>query len=365
MATILTEEIVTKPISLKIGCNFDLDLLSGLHALNEKYPDLPWQIKELYGSLANVNPIGTARPGFRLQGGDEQFLAKYVAHAAFAGMGINYTLNVSMVDPRELKAKEAEIVTFLDFLSKIGIVRVTVAHPLVAKIVNDNSTLPIELSTIMQIRHPRQLAQLKERIPAIQKLCLDVFANRDAMLLFSLHEEATELGITLEAIANEFCVYECPDRNQCYDLHALNLTQDETKLFGHYPMGNCIRERLINPIEWLYARFILPQWMEHYYSKFNISSFKITGRTHPTSYILKVAEAYMSGYYGGNLLELWADVANIGRLEAEYQSPRIVLTVSKMRQDFLDFYFNPRPYSKRMESAYLTEVLRACRDAVS
>lgn len=351
---------MTKQISLKIGCNFDLALLPGLAALNEKYPDAPWRINELYGSLANVNPIGTARPAFRLQDGDADALARYASAAKAVGMGINYTLNVSMVDPRELKAKEAEIVTFLDFLVQIGIVRVTVAHPLVAKLVNDNSALPIELSTIMQIRHPRQLRQLKARTPGIQKLCLDVFANRNAMLLHSLKDEAKELDITLEAIANEFCVFECPDRNQCYDLHALNLTQDDTKLFGHYPMGNCIRERLVNPIEWLYARFILPQWMTKYYTTFNISSFKITGRTHPTAYILKVAEAYMCGTFTDNLLELWADVANIGRLETEYQAPRTMLDVSKIRADFLDFYFIPRPFSSEMEAAYLTGVLQAC-----
>lgn len=351
---------MTKPISLKIGCNFDLALLPGLAALNEQYPDAPWRINELYGSLANVNPIGTARPAFRLQDGDADDLARYASAAKAVGMGINYTLNVSMVDPRELKAKEVEIATFLDFLMQIGIVRVTVAHPLVAKLVNDNSSLPIELSTIMQIRHPRQLRQLKERVPGIQKLCIDVFANRDTMLLYSLRDEAQQLGISLEAIANEFCVYECPDRNQCYDLHALNLTKDDTKLFGHYPMGNCIRERLINPIEWLYARFILPQWMPAYYSTFDIRSFKITGRTHPTAYILKVADIYMSGEFTGNLLELWADVANIGRLEAEYQAPRTHLDVSKMRSDFLDFYFIPRPFSSKMEAAYLTEVLHAC-----
>lgn len=351
-------------ISLKIGCNFDLALLDGLAALNLKYPEQPWAIRELYGSLPSVNPIGTARPTFRLQDHDEQFLCDYVSKASRCLMGMNYTLNTSMVDPRQLHEKEPEIKRFLEFLQTIGVARVTVAHPLVAKIVHFNSSLPIELSTIMQIRHLRQLELLKARHPSITKLCIDVFANRNMPLLQDLALVARDLGITLEAIANEFCIYECPDRNPCYDLHALNLTQDETKLYGHYPMGNCIRERITSPIEWLYARFILPQWMALYYRKFDIASFKITGRTHPTPYILQVAEHYMRGRFEGNLLELWADVENIGRLESEYKSPRILLEASKLEGMF-DFYFsNSVLVTPSREHVYLKHLLQTCQQEV-
>jgi len=359
--------MITYPMSYKCGCNFDYDLLSGLGVLNAKYPEQQWRITELYGSLPSVNPIGTARPGFRLQDGDREFLAAYVEEANELGIGLNYTINTSSVDPRVLKEREAEIGGFLEYLGEIGVVRVTVAHPLVAQIVSSLSpSMPIELSTILQLRHPRQLELLRERCPSIQKICLDVFANRDAEKLAAFSEVGRALGLALEVIVNEFCIYECPDRNPCYDLHALDLSQDETRLFGRYPMGNCIRERIMSPIEWLWARFILPQWVRTYYEKFGITSFKITGRTHPTAYILRTAEAYMSGSFTGNLLELWADVENIGRLESEYRQPRTVLDMSKIEAvpgTFLDFYFSGLPVSYRRETSYLNRAFERCREA--
>jgi collagenase-like PrtC family protease len=351
------------PVSYKVGCNFDLALIDGLADLNVKYHDKAWQITELYGSLPSVNPIGTARPTFRLKDADEKYLALYVKTAQDCGIGLNYTINVSAVDPRVLKEHETEIKTFLDYLFDIGVARVTVAHPLVGQMVNDLcSRMPIELSTILQIRHPRQLEQLKERCPSIQKICLDVFMNRDQDKLGAFKDVARHLGITLEMIVNEFCIYECPDRNPCYDLHALNLTKEDVKLFNHYPMGNCIRERMTQPIEWLWARFILPQWVHDYYDKFNIQSFKITGRTHPTSYIMRVTEAYMSGQYDGNLVELWADVENIGKLEQDYHQPRTILNTQKIPANFLAFYFNYLPVTYTREKAYLTKVFQECRE---
>jgi hypothetical protein len=350
------------PISYKVGCNFDLELLDQLHELNVRYSlDQPWQITELYGSLPSVNPIGTARPSFRLKDDNEEFLAAFVAKALSYGFGMNYTINTSAVDPRELKAHEATIVKFLEFLKSIGVIRVTVAHPLVAQIVNDLCpTLPIELSTILQLRHPRQLEQLKRRCPSIEKICLDVFANRDGEKLAQFMMLSRSLGITLETIVNEFCVYECADRNQCYDLHALNLSKDEVKMYGHYPMGNCIRERVLKPIEWLWARFILPQWVRRYHMTFGISSFKITGRTHPTAYIARVTEAYMRGEYTGNLVELWADVENIGRLAAEYHQPRVLIDSGKLPANFLDFYFGGVVPTYQSEQAFMIRMHQLC-----
>jgi hypothetical protein len=359
--------MTTYPIRYKVGTNFDPNLLVGLGELNSKYGDRSWRITELYGSLPSVNPIGTARPGFRLQDGDRDFLRSYVKDALELGMGLNYTINTSSVDPRVLKERESEIAEFLEYLSEIGVVRVTVAHPLVAQLVYSLApSLPIELSTILQIRHPRQLELLKARCPSIQKICLDVFANRDREKLVEFYEIGHKLDLALEVIVNEFCIYECPDRNPCYDLHALDLTKDETKLFGRYPMGNCIRERIMSPIEWLWARFILPQWVRTYYEKFGITSFKITGRTHPTAYILRTVEAYMSGSFTGNLLELWADVENIGRLESEYRQPRIVLDMAKIEEAgsaFLDFYFGGLPVTYRRETSYLNRAFERCREA--
>jgi len=343
------------PVTLNVGTNFDRRLVDGLAHLNEKYAGGPRRVTETFGSLSAVNPIGTARPDFRLTPGSLDELQVYVAHSRAAGIALNYTLNTSVVDPRVLKAHEPEISDFLAALDDAGIARVIVAHPLVAQLIGTASRLPIELSTILQIRHVRQLEELVARVGPgrIDKLCLDVFANRNARLLRDLARTGRRLGVALEALTNEFCVYECPDRNACYDLHALNLSKVETALFGHYPMGNCIRTRITRPIEWLYARFILPQWMELYADRFGIRSFKVSGRTHPTAYILRVADAYMSGTFTGNLLELWADVENIGRLEDEYRAPRVHINTGALPHAFLWAYLDEPGMTYEQEQAHV------------
>jgi len=343
------------PVTLNVGTNFDRRLVDGLARLNEKYAGGPRRVTETFGSLSGVNPIGTARPDFRLTGGTLDDLRVYVTDSRAAGIELNYTLNTSVVDPRMLKAHEGEITDFLGALQDVGVRRVIVAHPLVAQVVAALSTLPIELSTILQIRHPRQLDELVTRIgpKRIDKLCLDVFANRNARLLSDLGRAGRRLGIALEALTNEFCVYECPDRNACYDIHALNLSKDETRLFGHYPMGHCIRARITQPIEWLHARFILPQWMGIYADQFGVRSFKVSGRTHPTSYILRVTESYLSGTYTGNLLQLWADVENIGRLEDEYHVPRVCLDTGALDERFLRAYLDAPGMTVEQEQAHV------------
>lgn len=331
--------VADNTLKLNVGTNFDPALLDGLVQLNERGGVA--RVTELFGSLPGVNPIGTARPAFRLRDGTLDTLREHVTTARAHGMTLNYTVNVSVVDPRMLHERDVLIRTFLDDLQDIGVGRVIVAHPLVAQVIAERApALPIELSTIMQIRHPRQLTLLKARCPSIDKLCLDVYANRNAVLLAELRDASRDLGIKLEALANEFCVYECPDRNACYDLHALDMTPDDVKLFGHYPMGQCIRTRIMDPREWLHARFILPQWMRFYADRYNVATFKVSGRTHPTAYILSVAAAYVAGLFDGNLLTLWADVENIGRAEAAYRAPRVHIDSGMLTEaEFLRPYF--------------------------
>lgn len=323
-------------LSFKVGCNFDRALLGGLAELNAVHGERR-RVVELFGSMPGVNPIGTARPDFRLKDGDVGSLASFVNDAASHGMKLNYTLNTPLADPRKLDEGRREIAVFFNRLEEMGVARITVANPLVARIVQEMCDVPIELSTIMQLRDPWQLEELKERCPSIDKLCMDVFANRDFAKIRSFVEKGDEIGVAIEVLVNEFCIHECVDRRPCYDIHAMNLSDDERRLWNNYPMGNCISKRIREPVEWLRARFVLPQWIDTY-AAMGVSSFKVSGRTHPTSYILWVTDKYLAGYYGGNLLALWANVENIGRPEDAYKGPRVHIKTNAVPIDFLEWY---------------------------
>ena len=63
---------------------------------------------------------------------------------------------------------------------------------------------------------------------------------------------------------------------------------------SNYPFDLCTQKRAENPILWIKAPFILPEWLKLYNEQFGITSFKITGRTHPINSILKTIEMYLS-----------------------------------------------------------------------
>jgi len=188
------------------------------------------------------------------------------------------------------------------------------------------------------VKHPRQLYDLKEMAPNINKVCADVYTNRNGALLRELTKHAKKLNIQFELLANEFCIDQCAVRDQCYHAHVVNKTIDDTKKFGAWPMGYCIGHREQDPAEWLYANFILPQHMKIYQDIFDIDSFKITGRTAPTKYLSWIIEQYMNKNFDGNLLELWQDVKNISRVEKgieDFIPPKYEIKTNPLDINFL------------------------------
>lgn len=345
-------------IKLNVGCNFDPGLLDVLSQLNAEFEDV--QIGELYGSVNGLSPVMSARPAFRLPTVAEGDFRAYALRALAMGMPIAYTINVSYVDQRQLFKEQDALRDFAIFLQDCGVHRAIVAHPLVAEVL-EGTGLRLRLSTILQYRHPRQLEQIKARCPSVDSICFDVFINRDKTILGEMSAACKELGVEAEVLANEFCIYECPDRNQCYDTHAQDLDRNEVRIFKGYPMGRCIGERIRKPIEWLWARSVLPQHMQFYAERFGIKSFKVTGRTHPTSYIARVARVYMSKHFAGNLLELWADVENIGKEQDQYREPRYTLDAGEFADGLLDFYFGGAQPTAAEEQAFLERKMGVCR----
>lgn len=347
----MTDEI--KP-QFMVGSNWDPELLGGLSEMNTQFSDTG-RVVELFGSLSNLNPFGTARPAFRIQEGTEESMRSFAARAKQYGIWLNYTANVSMIDPRVMNARRDEIRTFLALLTELGFRRITIAHPLVGEIVAQNSDLPVELSTILQVRDIRQLRLLKERIPTVDKICLDVFKNRDFPWLDDFRGECDRLGITPELLVNEFCIHNCIDRNSCYDIHSLNMTKEETALFARYPMGRCIRLRYSNPVEWIRARFVLPQDLA-LYQRHGYNHFKISGRTHPTPYILRATRAYMAGFFTGNMLDLWGQLESIYS-EKFHAKKTIVVSRDGLVPDFLGPWERNELKTDDDEIAYCEKVL--------
>lgn len=298
-------------VNLDIGCDFSVEHVETIIALN-KLENAKHRIDSVYGSPGAANPFGSVRP-LRREHTEENFF-KHVYLLNEAGIRANITLN-SLVPCRSRKVE----CNIFDNTMTAGLLQVylkgmegynvalIVSHPGLLDWLHAWKgwayPLPITISTIMNVHRLSQMEYIKQRWPLVTKICPALWKNRDFPWL-----KAANKIILLELLANEFCSIggiECEGlyRQTCYMAQSLGIK-------NWNPMDVCIAERKKHPEAWLMARFILPQWLDKYKKKTGVEHFKITGRTHPASFIKDVGTKYVMGMAEGNLLSLW------GQLEA-------------------------------------------------
>jgi len=172
--------------------------------------------------------------------------------------------------------------------------------------------IPIEISTISNIQEPNQIRILLDEGVNIKRICLPVSMNRSKDYLFSICCFCAEKKIEVELIANEFCYLNKANceglfRKSCYDMSS-HAEGDDTST--KYPQEICTRLRESDPVNWLRAKWIIPEMMKMY-NRFGINHFKLTGRTHPSEFLMKIIPWYMNQKSEGHLLELWPHLQTI------------------------------------------------------
>ena len=298
-------------VNLDIGCDFSREHVETIIALN-KLDGAKHKITSVYGSPGSANPFGSVRPLRREDNATPEDFLVEVRKLNNAGISINLALNSLL--PAERRNVDHNIfdsvfarntlINFIDGLED-NIGTFIIAHPGVLDILRECYELPpnVIISTIMNVHRLSQLQYIKDRWPFVTKVCPALWKNRDFAWL-----SAANKIIPLELIVNEFCSIggiECEGlyRQTCYMAQSLGIK-------NWNPMSVCIEERKKHPEAWLMARFILPQWLNIYKATTGVEHFKITGRTHPASFIKYVGTKYVMGHAEGNLLRLW------GQLEA-------------------------------------------------
>ncbi|HUD20871.1 MAG TPA: hypothetical protein VMQ44_02280 [Candidatus Saccharimonadales bacterium] len=271
-------------IRLNIGNTWDEALLHGVPRILEEFGGNVI-VAELYGSVAG-DPIGSARPDFRLPAKTSRELELFISNAHDAGLQINYTANLSCIgDIAGFMERLPSIRRYLVYLESLGVDRITVAHPLLMDAVSNETAMPIEISTICGVETLSEISVYTKSF-RVDKICMDIYRNRDVGFLRDSQAVAASASADVELIVNEFCTTfgsPCIYRRGCFDLHAHGGNRD--KLAGNYPMGICVASRH-EVAHWLRAKFILPEDVAAYHDKTGIRCFKVTGRTHPTSKLL-------------------------------------------------------------------------------
>jgi collagenase-like PrtC family protease len=326
-------------IHFNLGYNFDESLIGKIKELNEKYKD-KCRISEVYGSLRfSEIYLPTARPDYRIPDISIDKLKCHIEKLRDINVRFNYTLN----SPNTSIWFHANYSRIIEILNYIKPNIITVSHPLILQQLT-NTDFKIEISTILDVNNLNAVKMWLEINPNIEKICLSITVNRDFQFLTGL--SMTPYASKVELLANEFCNVKgipCQNffRKACYDLHSIG--GNKNKKFNNFPLGWCSKSRYSDSSSWIKANVILPRDIPAYRS-LGINKFKLSGRTMPTKFIVKIAESYMSFGETGpdNLLELWGHVDNINTRDL-MEIPNINISMRKMYSNgFIDFFIRKR-----------------------
>jgi collagenase-like PrtC family protease len=140
------------------------------------------------------------------------------------------------------------------------------------------------------------------RLPST--LILDRSLNRqmDALAEVSTRCRERLQGITLELLANEGCLYHCPYKltHDCH-ISLVNIGQPLDTHCINRELG-CMRAHQQEPSRLFKSPFIRPEDVATYEPYVDV--LKLCGRTLGAPFLTRVVEAYLTGKYSGNLLDL-------------------------------------------------------------
>jgi hypothetical protein len=295
-----------KVIEFNAGNIWSDEYLDKVIELNNTHTDT--KVTSIFGSVAHMTP--TARSFDRIPFIGQDSLEKYIDKVRSNNIHIRYTLNTSCIGSiQEFKSSwEKNLKNAVVRLHKMGVDQWTITSPLLMVLMAELFPSDmLEVSTIAEVSTPEDLSRWSTL--GANAVCLSTSINRDIRQLHVIQERAEKLRMDISLLANEACLFRCPFRRECYNLSSHDSFRG-SRYFDNYPFKNCNIIRIDNPVEWVKSRMIMPQWIEHY--RHITNKFKIAFRTHPYEVAIPILSAYMDLYHGGNYVDMWPTVSNLG-----------------------------------------------------
>ncbi len=147
------------------------------------------------------------------------------------------------------------------------------------------------------------IEQTRFRMP--RKIVADRSLNREAETLSHVNKRVKSVfpDITIELLANEGCLYQCPFK-PAHDAH-ISLANAGLAREGTHKLNQafgCHNTFYHHPHKFLTSPFIRPEDLHHYEGL--ADTIKICGRTLGPSFLKQAVTAYMDQSFDGNLPEL-------------------------------------------------------------
>ncbi len=279
-------------VQLSVATNFDDDLLRHL----KSYP-----VTEVFGKLPR-DAVGGGRPPYVIGGVSCRRVRDHVRLARSLGIGFNYLLNAACLNNREfMRHGQQAIDRTLQWLSQCDVTSVTVSVPYLLEFVRRRwPRFRVTVGVFARVATVEQ-AKFWEALGA-DCITLDpLVVNRDFKALAAIR---TAVGCELQLVANSDCLLYCP----LAGYHMVNLSHaSQPRRSGTLPADYCFLMctaiKLADPAHYVRSNWIRPEDLGCYV-ELGYTRFKILERGAPTEVMVRRVEAYASGRFDGNLLEL-------------------------------------------------------------
>lgn len=267
------------------------------------------RVAAVFGSLPS-SIIGNARGIITKRAVAKEVYEKHIKLAKDLGFKFNYLLNSSDIPDLADKKVLKEVHDYLDWLSGLDIDIFTVADPGLLKFLERNyPRFRINISIVWGVKEIKQVNSLRIRFKNIRRFTLHQTVGRDMGKLMShirnAHKKTKSSSpVEIELLANEICLYNCPKMIAHYKAisgFSRAKKKDPSKINSFFDF--CFAIRSGEPLELLNSPWIRPEDVG-LYEKAGLDYIKLSGREEQTSFLLRVADAYLNKRYNGNFLDL-------------------------------------------------------------
>ncbi len=287
-------------LQIVMPTSYEDELVERLAAANERHAAGGVRVAEFYGSLPRT-ATGSGRPARSLTPVTDREFARHVEVARAAGILFTYAFNTSCTGNREFAPQTRR--AFVDALLRardLGCHAIVVASPYLIELARLHAPeLRVHSSSIAFMKSTKEALHYV-RLGAA-RLVLDPDTIRDFTFLRKLRRACPD--VELEALCNHPCLLNCPYETYCYNSVAHASTAGEGGGYEPFALLSCHLDKLRDTAEFVKGSWMRPQDL-HHYEDVGLSTIKIAGRGRSTAWLARVAEAYLSRHYDGNLMEL-------------------------------------------------------------
>lgn len=264
-------------------------------------------VKSIYGKLQS-DVVGGGRPSFTLPAISKKQLQSHIDTAHDCGIQFSYLFNALCSDNREFLGKSnLQMRDFISELKDRGVDIITVGSPFMLNLVKDVApNLEVSVSVYDDVDSIERIKAWEKQ--GADELTLHYSFNRNFR---KLAQALQTTDLNLRVLANNTCLHECIYRaNHANALaHSSQSKHSSGGFFLDYYSLNCGKEKFKSPAKFIAADWIRPEDVHHYeevcdkIGKTNLT-LKLTERSRPTDWLVRVVKAYAEKSYPGDLMDI-------------------------------------------------------------